>query len=386
MKIAIISPNSNSLESLSRTVRQGSNSRIITIHQGGLERLRAVVDQDLPDIVLVEGFFHNAAELNPIEFVTEQYVNLYVIVLSAQQSSELLINAMRVGVREVLSSPVNQGALESSISRAEAKLGLKGAQHNAQVIAFISSKGGSGATFLATNIAHQLGEAGKKVLLIDLNVQFGEAAMTVYDRKTSSDIVQVAHNITRLDASFLNALLEHVSANFSILAAPEDPTQYQEVRPDHIDVILNVAISQYDYIFLDVRRNLDDIMVKALDRSDRIFLVVQTLLPYVRNANRLMTVFRALGYPSEKVQILVNRYWKNDEIGLEQLQASLGKSRMHTVPNGYKDVANAINLGIPLGSVNKSSPVYKSICDIVDSLQPKVSEMPGGLLSRLLKQ
>jgi len=386
MKIAIISPSTNSLESLGRILKQGNSARTVTIHNGGMSKLRAVADQDHPDIILLEGLFHDAADLNPVESVTTQYGNTYVILLCTQQSSDMLINAMRAGVREVLPSPVSQSVLEAAISRAEAKLGLKLAEHKAVVISFISCKGGSGATFLSTNIGCRLGEQGRKVLLIDLNLQFGEAAMTVYDRKASYDIVQVAHNIARLDATFLNALLEHVTPNFSILAAPDDPTLYQEVSPEHVDVILNVAITQFDFVLLDVRRNLDDIMIKALDRSDKIFLVVQTLLPYVRNANRMMAVFRSLGYQAEKIEVLVNRYWKNDEIGLNQLQTSIGKFKMHTIPNGYKEVAKAINLGLPLASVARSGVVFKAVCDIADSLQPRTNESQGGLLSRLLKQ
>ena len=79
---------------------------------------------------------------------------------------------------------------------------------------------------------------------------------------------------------------------------------------------MNLAVNQYDFIILDVSKNLDDLTIKALDRAHNIFLVVQTMLPYIRNANRMMTVFRSLGYPQDKVELLVNRYWKNGEIGL----------------------------------------------------------------------
>jgi pilus assembly protein CpaE len=199
-----------------------------------------------------------------------------------------------------------------------------------------------------------------------------------------SNVAEVARNLSRLDASFLTASTVAVTPNFAILAAPEDPAESLQVKPEHLDAILNLAVNQYDFIILDVGKNLDDLTIKALDRAHNIFLVVQTMLPYIRNANRMMTVFRSLGYPQDKVELLVNRYWKNGEIGLEDLRASLGISRMRTIPNGYKEVAKAINEGVPLATVAKSSPVLKAIAELAQSFLPKPDQVQGGLLSRLL--
>ena len=385
MKIAVISPSSQSLQEISTILARDNPARVLTRHEGGISKLRTLAEQEHPDVIIVEGLCHDASELAPIEFVTTHYPQMIVIMLCSQQSSEFLINAMRVGVREVLPSPVAKVALEAAVIRAESKLGMRSAQRRARVIAFIPCKGGSGSTFLATNLGHQIGAEGKKVLLLDLNLQFGEALLTVHDRKATSDIAEVARNLSRLDASFLSASTVQITANFEILAAPEDPAQSLQIKPEHLDAILNVAVNQYDFIILDVSKNLDDLSIKALDRAHNIFLVVQTMLPYIRNAHRMMTVFRSLGYPQDKVELLVNRFWKNGEIGLDDLRASLGVNKMRIIPNGYKEVAKAINQGIPLVTVSKSSAVLKAISELAQSLLPKSDQVQGGLLSRLLK-
>ena len=385
MKIAVISPSSQSLQEISSILERGNPSRVLTRHQGGISKLRTLAEQEHPDVIIVEGLCHDASELAPIEFVTTHYPQMIVIMLCSHQTSEFLINAMRVGVREVLPSPVDKVALEAAVIRAESKLGLRSMQRSARVIAFIPCKGGSGSTFLATNLGYQIGAAGKKVLLIDLNLQLGEAVLTVHDRKATSDIAEVARNLSRLDASFLSASTVQVTSNYEILAAPEDPAQSLQIKPEHLDAILNVAANQYDFIILDVSKNLDDLTIKALDRAHNIFLVVQTMLPYVRNAHRMMTVFRSLGYPQEKVELLVNRFWKNGEIGLDDIRASLGVNKMRIIPNGYKEVAKAINQGVPLATVSKASLVLKAISELAQSLLPKTDQAPGGLLNRLLK-
>lgn len=385
MKIAVVSPSQESLQEIGNIIEHGNPARMVTRHQGGISRLASVAQQDHPNVIVVEGLGLDASELAPIEFITTNYPQMVIIMLCPQQSSDFLIHAMRVGVREVLPSPATGVTLEAAIGRAEAKLGGRSTQRSGRVVAFLSCKGGAGATFLATNLGYQIATEGKKVLLIDLNLQFGEALLTVHNRKATSDIGEVARNLARLDASFLKASTLEVIPNFEILDVPADPAQSLQIKPEHVDAILNVAVNQYDFIILDVNRNLDDVTIKALDRAHNIFLIVQMLLPYLRNANRMMSVFRSLGYPQEKVEVLVNRFWKNSDIGLDDMRSSLGVTKMRIIPNGYKEVAKAINQGEPLVTVAKSSAVTKAIGELVESLLPKTEQAQGGLFSRLLK-
>jgi pilus assembly protein CpaE len=386
MKIVVISPSTKSLQDMSLMLEQGNQSRVVRCHEGGISRLRTLAEEERPDVIIVEGLCRDAGELAPIEFVTNNYPQVIVIMLCSQQTPEFLIHAMRVGVREVLPSPVAKVALESAVVRAEMKLGLRDkAQHNARILAFVSAKGGAGATFLATNLGYQLSTENKKVLLIDLNLQCGEAVLTVHDRKATSDIAEVARNLSRLDASFLSSSTVPVSANFEILAAPDDPAQSLQIKPEHLEGILGVAVNNYDFILLDLSRNLDDLMIKALDRAHNVFLIVQAMLPYVRNAKQMLSVFNSLGYTGEKVQLLINRYLKSGEIGLDDLRSTLGTNRMHVIPNSYNDIAKAINQGRPLAAVSRSNPVVKAINELAETLLPKTEQAQGGLLKRLLK-
>jgi len=220
MKITLISPSAKSLQDLSTMLERGNAPRVITRHEGGISKLRTIAEQEQPDVIIVEGLCHDASELAPIEFVTTSYPQMIVIMLCTQHSSEFLIHAMRVGVREVLPSPVTKAALEAAVGRAETKKGLRSTQRSGRILAFASCKGGSGSTFLATNLGYQLGAEGKKVLLIDLNLQFGEAVMTVHDRKATSDIAEVALNLSRLDASFLSASTVHVTTTMKSWVHP----------------------------------------------------------------------------------------------------------------------------------------------------------------------
>jgi len=385
MKIVLISSRLQAFEDVCEHLERGDRGRVVTRQEGGIQDLRLAADHDQPDVILVECSNLDSGSLSVVERVTDQYPRMAIILIGGQQDPDFLIQAMRVGIREVLVAGASRETVEAAVSRVETKLGLRIRQRSGQVIAFVSSKGGSGATFLSTNLAHQLGSGGKKVLLIDLNLQFGEAILTIHDQAQSSDIAAIARNIGRLDASLLHASTVKVSNHFSILAAPEDPAQALLVSSEHLNAILDIAVEEYDFTVLDLNRTLDDLTIRALDRADQIYLVLQAMLPYIRNAKRVLTVFRSLGYVSEKVEVVVNRFGRGAEVGLDDLRASLGPNRIRTLPNGFRDVADAINQGQPLAAIAPSGVVSKAISDWAQALLPKPEPISGGLLSRLLK-
>jgi pilus assembly protein CpaE len=383
MKIAIISPNKSHLRDMGATL-EAQGHRVL-LAEGGKSRMRAIADAETPDLMLVDGMCCDPDELTHVEQVTSTYHSTAVILLCSAQTPEFLINSMRAGVREVLPSPVAGLALEAAVARIAAKLVSSRGPSAGRIIALLPCKGGSGATFLAANLGYQLAES-RSVLLIDLNLQFGDALSFVHDAKPQSTIADVAREISRLDGSLLASSTVKVAPNFSILAAPEDLAQAMEVRPDHVEAILNVAVTQYDFVLLDLGLNLDPLAVKALDRAQRIYLIMQSALPSVRNANRLLQVFKSLGYPHDKAEVVLNRYEKSSDIGLDQIRKSLGQVRIVTVANSYKEVSTAINHGEALAKSAKTSTVARQVADLAAALDPRQEDISRGLFDRIFRR
>lgn len=379
MKIAIISPNKNHLQDMGRVLE--AHSHAVILIDGGKSRMRAVAEQEQPDLMLVDGMCCDPHELVQVEYVTTHHPKIAVILLCATQTPEFLINSMRAGVREVLPSPVTPDALQAAVSRIAAKLISAHGKNHGKILAFMPCKGGSGATFLATNLGYQLAET-RSVLLIDLNLQFGDALSFVHDGAPASTLADVAHDISRLDASFLAASTVKITPNYSILAAPEDLSKAMEIKPEHIDAILSLAVTQYDFVLLDIARTLDTLAIKALDRSYRIFPVLQAGLPSLRNASKLLAVFKSLGYPADKIELIVNRFEKGGDISLDDIQRSLGTANLRTVPNSYKEVNASINQGNALAEDARSNTVTKNLAEFALSLNPK-QEDNRSLLNRL---
>jgi pilus assembly protein CpaE len=366
LKIGIVSPNIGSVEHLRALLNGWDSSLRVTATAGGVEQVGRVADQEHPDVLLVEGTRHDQEELIALERVAPRYPNMAMIMLSANQSAEFLRHGMRIGLREILPLPVAKEALLEAVGRIQQRIALASApKRKGKILSFIGCKGGSGATFLAANLAYAIAELEHKhVALIDLNCQFGDASLYVSERVPTTTLADISRQIHRLDAAFLASSMIQVLPNFAVLPAPEEPDQALHIRPEQIEALLWVAASHYDVVIVDVGRSLDDITVRALDQSERIFPVLQLTLPFVRDAKRLLHALTALGYGREKVKLLVNRYEKGGAIGVEDVAQTLRHDVFRTIPNSFSSVAASVNQGVPIIKLAGRDPVAKALRDM----------------------
>jgi pilus assembly protein CpaE len=238
---------------------------------------------------------------------------------------------------------------------------------------------------LACNLAYILAETSKaKVALLDLNLQFGDAVLFVNDHVPSNTLADVAKNIKRLDASLLSSSMVSILPNFSVLAAPEDAESAQDVRPEHIDALLKLTISQYDFVLIDIGRTLNATSVKALDHTDIIFIVLQETLPFIRDSKRLLHALQSLGYAKEKVKLVLNRYEKGGDIRLVDVETALDMKVFKTIPNSYQAVSASVNQGVPIIQIAKSDPVTKALQEVAENLVEGAKAKKSSWLDSLL--
>lgn len=386
MKISVVSPNRAHMDGIRLILQNGELPRAASMVEGGLEQLSATADQDQPDLIVVDGLCQSAEEMAVLERLTLRHPQMVFILVCESVSQDLLISAMRIGVRDVLQTPLTQDALLGTIIRIEQKMAAAvSPREKGKVIGFVPCKGGSGATFLAANLAYILAaELGKKVALLDMNLQFGDATLFVWDRLPTTTIADVAQHISRLDASFLSSSMVHVLSNFDILAAPESPESAMDVHPEHIEALLNLALQEYDYVILDLGRNLGAVSVRALDFTDMIFPVLQETLPFIRDAKRLLCTLNSLGYQKDRIRLVVNRYEKGGDILIGDVESTLGLKVFATVPNSFKAVSASVNQGVPIYRIAVNDPVSKALHKLAHMLADSSALKNAGWLSNLL--
>ncbi|MES2297141.1 MAG: AAA family ATPase [Pseudomonadota bacterium] len=353
-------------------------ARIATLREAS-ERVASAA----PQLVILDASGIDTLEAELIERLTRYYPDASFILLARDQQQDMLIRAMRAGVREVLPLPLMHQAFHEAMDRIEVKAGAAHAR-DGKVLAFISCKGGSGATFVSTNFGYALATlAAKKTLLIDLHGQFGDACLYVSDQKPSMTLSDLCAQITRMDGAFLDSCLVHVTSGFGVLAAADDPNHKVAMKPEHMDSILRLARQHYDFILLDVGRQIDAVSLRALDSADVVYPVLQLALPDIRDGRRLLDIFRSLGYANERIRLLVNRYEKGGKLRLHDLELALGAEVAHTLPNDYMAATDSVNQGVPVLQLARSSPVARSLADFVELVTARRVSESKGLFDRL---
>ena len=386
MKISVISKDDKQLFDIVKLLRERNPFHAVNAVFGTLEKLAGLAELAAPDVLVIDQPSVEGGDLERLERMSHQYPRMAFILLSRQQSHDFLLQAMRAGVREVLPSPVDGDALLQALARIEGKLDSR-SHTDGKVLAFISCKGGSGATFIAANLGYALATQEKKtVALIDLNLQFGDASLLISDQNPLATLADVCQQIHRLDASLLASSMVNVAPDYGVLAAPEDPTHASDIKPEHIDAILKVARRQYDFILLDIGHNLDAVSIRALDQCDLIFPVLQAALPYIRDGKRLLDVFRSLDYGKDKIHLLLNRHQKNDEIGQQDLETAFGAGLFWSVPNHYAAASASVNQGVPVLKMDRTSPISKSLQELARKLSGEAAEAEPGWLARIFQR
>jgi pilus assembly protein CpaE len=384
VKFAVISPDKAQGDEIAAMLESEPSTTTVTRGVSAGPDLAMVVNGSTPDVLVCALSPTDLQGLARLGQISSLHPAMAVVVLCDGHSAEFLLQAMRVGVREVLPSRPSKEALLQAVGRLRQTRELQ-AKHAGQILAFISCKGGSGATFLATNLAYALGQANKRTIVIDLNLQFGDASLFVSGDKAAMNLGDIARQIQRLDASLLASSLLNVGPNCGVLAAPDDPTHSIDVHPDHIDTILRLARQQYDFIILDVGRSLEAVSVKALDMADTIFPVLQLTLPFIRDGKRLLNLFRNLDYPREKIKLILNRHEKKTatDIRLEDLEQTMGMKIFRAIPNSYDAVAASVNQGVPIIKLNRGNAVSKSLLDLAVELTRAEAKRDEGWVSRV---
>jgi len=388
VKIKLITPNSHNADAWCRALR-AERSFEVTSYVKALRDVNVIVNGSRPDLVLVETT--SAEDFAALEKLAQAHPEVDYVLVGNDLPPELLMRAMRAGVRDVLAAPA---APEDVLDALRRQLRKRAPAANVpaqqgEVLALLSCKGGSGATFIAANLAHLLSAGGeRRVALIDMNLQFGDAALIVSSVTPVSNVADVARNIGRLDSELLKSSMNEVAPGLWVLAAPDDPAHAADVTPQHVRQIVELAQQMFDFVIIDAGRSLSAVTLQVLDLADQVYAVLQLTLPFIRDGKRLRNVFRSLDYPAHKIQWIVNRHQKDSQFSVDDLKRTLEIDAVLTLPNHYEAVAASVNQGVPVERVAPHSSIARALRELADGLAPApalAGKLRNGWLSGLFR-
>jgi pilus assembly protein CpaE len=294
-----------------------------------------------PDAVLVDVRADRNA-LAAVAGLKRKFPATAVAIVAKAFEPELMLEAMRAGVSEVIVEPLAVPALKVSLERI---IVPKGATPDRRVIAVVGAKGGVGATTIAVNLAEALARTVGSALLVDLHVGIGDSSvfLGVEPRFT---VIDALENTQRLDAAFLKGLLTKTRSGLELLGSSARVVQ-SHLDPQHVRPLLEFLGTYAPVVVLDVPRQ-DLALLESLDSATSIFVVVNQELPTVKNAHSL--VKRLQQRYGDRVEVIVNRADKNSEITLDDIRTTLSMPIAHVLPNDYRQAMSAANKGQPLAA------------------------------------
>lgn len=312
-----------------------------------------------------------------------------IILTSPQTDPEVLLEALRAGVKEFIPQPINRTELEEAFARCKERYRERkpATVKRGKLITIIGSKGGIGTTTIAVNLAASLRQANpdRSVVLVDLNPQFGDAALFL-DMEPAHTMGDVAKNIARLDETFLMSILSKHASGLYLLPSANAVEEIGLLTPEAAEKTLELLQTMFDYVVIDSGDSLADTTLATLNISPTIFLVCTLTLPVLRNTKRLLNILSHLHYPIENIGIVVNRYEKRTEVSLNDMEEVLGRKASWMIPNDYFSTMNAINKGQPLSSIAGRADVAKNFTKLAQTLtDDEQQEHKASLFSRLFK-
>ena len=386
MKATLITRTQRQLEEL----RSAVEAEHYEVTQAQLRKASQALGPLLPDggvdLLVVDSGASARQDMDALAPYTAAHPEAMVVMLSGSRDQDTLLEAMHAGVREVLPSPATAADLSAALRRlAQRQPAPRTGGSSAHVVAFVSCKGGSGATFLATNIAYLLGvEHGKATALVDLDLRYGDASYFVTDKPGKSNLADLARQSDRLDGRLLAACMTQVAPHFDLLAAPDDPEEALTVTAAQVERVLDMVVQKYDYVVLDVDRVLEPASIKALDQAQHVYMVMENMIPYVRDARRLLGILRSLGYPDSKLRLVVNRYRKAGGIDLAQIEKAVGLPVAHVLNESIEDVSQAVNAGVALTTLHPHNSVARGMRALADGIAGGHGSGPSSWFSRLV--
>ena len=366
-KILVVDDDPNVQRLLQYTLKQEGYD--VVTASDGTEGFR-MWDAEAPDLILLDVMlpkldgYQVAAKIRADEGPS---THVPIIMLTAEREVEQKVRGLRAGADDYLIKPFHPAELmariKSLLARFAPRDALVGRPPLGRVLALYGAKGGVGTTTIAINAAIALHrELGRKVCLIDGNLQFGDHRVFLdlgLDRKSIVDIVTAPS----IDQDLIRQVLVKHDSGVDLLLAPPSPETAELVTPEHLPAIIDQLRGLYDYILIDIDKRLDDVNLGVLEAAETMFVVMTADLSCLKNVRLVLETISHLGYEADKIQLVLNRSNAFTGINVKNAEGALKRTIDHQIVNEYRGAISALNTGAPFMLTKADSLLGRSMLD-----------------------
>jgi pilus assembly protein CpaE len=357
----------------------------------------------VPHVVIMDINLPGMDGITATERIVREVPAAQIIILSVQGETGYMRRAMAAGARDFLVKPPSGDELMATIRRvyeigqaqaarlAPVQTAIPGlgpvAVHppkRGQLLVVFSPKGGVGCTTVAVNLAVALQTrlgVSQKVAIMDGSFQFGDVGVML-NLQPSRSIADLAVRVEELDSDLLTSVLTpHPSGIKALLAPPHPEAAEAFLGTDsgtaegsrRIGAILDGLLREFDIVVVDTWSLLNELTLTFLDRADLILLVVAPLIPDIKDARHFLELANRLGYPREKIGLVINHSDRKTGLRLDQIERALIPALAH-IPYDERAGIVAANRGLPIVTEEASRPIGQAFVQLAAGVLERLSE------------
>ena len=297
---------------------------------------------------------------------------LIVILVNDNITVDLVNKAAQYGIRKVL--PIDGIGCDAFSENIKTVYTLEqqrildtneGKKVRCKALGFFGGKGGTGKTTLAIGVAASLAKAGKRVMLLDLDLQFGDVSMAL-DLDTKNSIVDLVQDRGGITIENINGFAVEHSSGMSVLCAPKSSEYAEFVTPAHVERIIDILRPYYEYIIVDLPSAFNDAVITACENCEEIFLVYNNEILSLNNAKVCYTILDQL-HQRDKIRFVLNRIEKS-LIKPEDFTEMFGTDMFAQIPADYSAALTSVNKGMAVTVAQPKSALAKGISELAEKI------------------
>lgn len=313
------------------------------------------------------------------------------VILCVPTSADVLGEAMRAGVRDVLDPLAGDERILEAFKRAteaaararkRTPVDDRSGDRSSSTIAVVSPKGGSGKTTIATNLAVGLAAAAPgQVSIVDLDLQFGDVA-TALQLMPEYSVADAARSLASLDAMSLKVLLTHHPLDLYALCAPDSPADGERISANQTSQVLDLMRRDFRYVVVDTTAGLGEHTLAALEAATDIVLICSMDVPGVRSFRTTLITLDEVGLTNAQRHTVLTRADARVGLNIEDIERTIGRPIDVTIPS-TRAVPLSINQGTPiLQTDQRRSSVHQALTKLTSRFVDMPAELATGAQPR----
>lgn len=334
----------------------------------GLQEAAATLEETEADVVVVACHGTSERALVFIDSMAKQHPGRPVVALVDGAADSFVRAAFVAGADDVVALPASDDVVKFALEKALARrAGATGSSvsANARMVVVLGTKGGTGKTLTSVNLAVALAEEGKRVALVDLDLQFGDLGLALGLRPDRT-LYDLARSGGSLDAAKLDVYLAVHSSGVRVLMAPTRPDQASEIAPSLLRDVYGVLCATNDFVIVDTPPGFTPEVIGAIDRSTHICAVAMLDALSLKNTKLGLETLDLMGYDSQRVSLVLNRADTKVGITPGDVLAIVGRDPDVLVPSD-REIARAVNEGTAIVSAkpgSRAAAAFRSLAAI----------------------